>query len=70
MSGHRIEISSETWKSVVEYLQDQEASLMSILMNPRTEPEMTQFVRGQIHLLHSLIDLPRLQRGDDENNDD
>ena len=68
MSGHIIEINSETWKSVEDYLQVLEASLVSMLTSPKTGPDKTQFVRGQIYLLHSLIDLPRLQR--DEDNDD
>ena len=48
-----------TWRALTAHLKKMEAACLTLLINPGTGSEKTQYVRGQISMLQSIVDLPR-----------
>ena len=53
-----IDVYSETWAEITQFVESTKADLMLSLRNPNTSFDQTQYIRGKLIILDAIIGLP------------
>ena len=57
-----IDVYSETWAEITQFVESLKTDLMPSLMNPAMSFEQTQYIRGKLIILDELIRLPSAKK--------
>lgn len=57
-----IDVYSETWAEIKQFVESLKTDLMPSLMNPAMSFEQTQYIRGKLIILDEIIRLPSAKK--------